>query len=645
MKTIIRALSLFLLGVIFMSSFVFNVAAQDGDAYYHGNSEHSLVWENDPNAGEKKVLNRAPGIVVTKKDTVIVYSEHRWPFNKEHSLPETSADWCMMNIVMKRSTDGGKTFSENVILAEGTQEYATVNNPVMIVGNDNTLHFFYCKNYSVYGAGIWYKTSKDDGVTWSEERNLSEYTKTLGYNYNCFAFGPTHGICTSEGVLITCVWLVNENNLLPVTSHGKSTVHLFWSDDNGETWNITPSIYSQTANESAIAEMSDGSILVNARNPQGNRALNLCMDFKTDGKLAWQGMLYHPQLPDANCCGGMTAVDIEGLPYALLNVNCANDTIMESDGSRPKRINVTVKCSFDDGQTFEKSLEISSFDKGGYCDIAVDSKGKAFVVWEEAYGTNVHLTTFSFFDEFCRDEYVMNTDTAITFDTNDSLKLISDYKNMSGELKDGALEIVTESKTTYKGMVIDYSTVTRSIDMSEYKYLLCAIKVDPSTAGNVAIEGHIRSGRTTFASTGYSSKATVPNDGEWHNVIIDLSENDIDGTLQNVQLRFGVENGSKSEIVTASLAGIALFKTELEAQSYQFEKTSVEDSEKGEQNESEADKTDAEDGNETEEVKSESPQETDKGCGSSIGAIGTLGVCATAGAIATAKRKKKDDLS
>lgn len=637
MNKVLRVISLFLLGGIFMSGLIFDVVAESSDAYYHGNVNHSLIWENDRNAGEKKVLNRAPGIVVTKNDTVIVYSEHRWPYNKEHSLPDTSADWCMMNIVMKRSTDGGKTFSDNIILAEGTEEYATVNNPVMIVGNDNTLHFFYCKNYSVYGAGIWYKTSVDDGITWSEERNLSEYTETLGYNYNCFAFGPTHGICTSEGVLITCVWLVNENNLLPVTSHGKSTVHLFWSDDNGATWNITPNIYSQTANETAIAEMSDGSILVNARNPQGNRALNLCMDFKTEGNLTWQGMFYHPQLIDANCCGGMTAVDIEGLPYALLNVNCANDTIMESDGSRPKRINVTVKCSFDDGQTFEKSLEISSYDKGGYCDIAVDSKGKAYVIWEEDYGTNVHLTTFSFVDEFCNDEYVMNTNTAIAFDNKDKLALISDYKNMNGEFKDGTLKVVTEPKTTSKGIVVDYSTITRNIDVSEYKYLLCKIKIDSSTSGNVALEGYIRSGRTTSTNTDFGAKKIVPNDSEWHNVIMDFSKIEIDGTLQNIQLRFSVENGAKTDIITANIAGIGLFKTEEEAQNYQFDITVSNDIKNDDP--SEVDTFEVDDTQETPTTDTDR-EGNKKGCGSSIGTMGVLSVYTSVG-VATASKCKK----
>ncbi len=635
-KKMKRFLWTILVGVMIMNVFGIQSMADDGVDYYHGEVEESLIWENNPNAGENKVLNRAPGIVVTKQDTIIVYSENRWPLNKEYSLPDTSADWCLMNIVMKRSTDGGKTFGDNIILAEGTQEYAAVNNPVMIVGNDNTLHFFYCRNYSVYGAGIWYRTSTDDGLTWSEPRDLSEYTATLGYNYNCFAFGPTHGICTSDGILMTGVWLVNENNLLPVTSHGKSTTHLFWSDDNGETWHITPSVFPQTTNETAVAELSDGSILVNSRNPEGYRALNLCMDFKAEGSLTWQGMIYHPELPDANCCGGMISVDLDGLPFGLLNVNCANNTVlMENSTSMYKRTNVTVKCSFDDGQTFEKELRIST-DKGGYCDLAVDSQGKVYVIWEENYGTNVHLTTFSYEDVFCSDSYVTNPETAVTFRDEESVSRTSNYKNMSGELRDGVLHVVTESKTTSKGFEVDYSTLTRMIDMEDYPYLLCKIKIDPSTAGDVELEGYIRSGRTTATNAAYGASTTVANDGEWHNVIIDYTGNDIDGTLQNVFLRLGVKDGAKSAIVTADIAGIGLFRTEEEAQAYEFTAADPVQNDTGE----------TQDTANPGESDTQAARETEKGCASALnGTAGVLALGVTAGALTCRKRKtgKKAD--
>ena len=46
-----------------------------------------------------------------------------------------------MDVYIQRSTDGGKTFGDPIYIAYGTPEYATINNPVIIVGNDNTLHF------------------------------------------------------------------------------------------------------------------------------------------------------------------------------------------------------------------------------------------------------------------------------------------------------------------------------------------------------------------------------------------------------------------------------------------------------------------------------------------------------------------------
>lgn len=49
---------------------------------------------------------RIPGIVVTKKNTVITYFEAR----------RTMSDWAHMDILLYRSEDGGETFSEAIVM-------------------------------------------------------------------------------------------------------------------------------------------------------------------------------------------------------------------------------------------------------------------------------------------------------------------------------------------------------------------------------------------------------------------------------------------------------------------------------------------------------------------------------------------------
>lgn len=365
---------------------------------YHGALDSKIIWTPASNDGTY-TLHRIPGIVVTKKDTVIIYCEARDTTDSVGSAGN-HGDWCRMDIFIQRSEDGGDTFGDPIYISrgrcaeDGNEKNITINNPVMIVGNDNILHLLYCRDYCINGGGLWYTRSIDDGRTWSAPREVTSYAKEgIGYDFNCFAFGPTHGICTSKGILMTAIWAVPVAEGREAFAHGPSHTHVFYSTDNGETWNITKKI-GKNENETAIAELSDGSIMINSRMNGGRRGINICRDFTVDKEPVWWGTAFPDELVDPGCCGGMLSVNIDGLPRALVTVNCADPKI---------RRYVTVKCSFDDGRTYSKKLKLTE-NYGGYCDIAVDSNGRMYVLWETAFGVIVSLSRFSFADEFCIDK-------------------------------------------------------------------------------------------------------------------------------------------------------------------------------------------------------------------------------------------------
>ena len=68
---------------------------------------------------------------------------------------------------------------ESLYIARGNAETATMGNPVMIVGHDNMLHILYSKNMTLFGGGLWYRCSHDDGLTWSDERRISSPDSAL----------------------------------------------------------------------------------------------------------------------------------------------------------------------------------------------------------------------------------------------------------------------------------------------------------------------------------------------------------------------------------------------------------------------------------------------------------------------------------
>src|ERR1035437_1907792 len=117
---------------------------------------------------------RIPGIIVTAKGSVLAYCEAR---------KYSSEDWGEIEIHLRRSTDGGRTWSPAKQVAhlgprtvsrnphgrrpkqpQSEPDGQTVNNPVAIAGRDGTVHFLYCIEYQ----RAFCMRSVDDGITWSK---------------------------------------------------------------------------------------------------------------------------------------------------------------------------------------------------------------------------------------------------------------------------------------------------------------------------------------------------------------------------------------------------------------------------------------------------------------------------------------------
>ncbi|MCX6903026.1 MAG: sialidase family protein [Verrucomicrobia bacterium] len=116
---------------------------------------------------EGYALYRIPGLVVTAKGTVLAYCEAR----------RKGGDWDMIDIMLRRSTDGGKTWSDRRSMADvpgpktknplvlGTKlanpADVTYNNPVAIADGNGAVHFLFCLEY----MRCFYTRSDDDGMT------------------------------------------------------------------------------------------------------------------------------------------------------------------------------------------------------------------------------------------------------------------------------------------------------------------------------------------------------------------------------------------------------------------------------------------------------------------------------------------------
>lgn len=229
---------------------------------------------------------RIPGMIAAKSGVILAYFEARM----------SGSDWADMDIILLRSEDGGETFSEPFVLAEGSETCRTVNNPVMIQGADGVIHFLYCVEYGVtsIGGDALYRQSRDDGRTWSEPVSIID--STMPEYHNAFAFGPGHGICQDDGTLLVPVWLVPKSAGSEPKSHHPAEVRVFYSRDNGRSFCLServPQGEITDPNETTAVGLPDGGVMLNIRHMPGYRAVS----FSKNGIDGWTTMQRTSRLP------------------------------------------------------------------------------------------------------------------------------------------------------------------------------------------------------------------------------------------------------------------------------------------------------------------------------------------------------------
>lgn len=315
---------------------------------------------------------RIPGMVVSKRGTLILYWEYRNRFvNHDY---KGNHDQGLSSLYIRRSCDGGEHFDEPILIADGSLYRAngfgeTINNPVMFVDDYNTLHMIFSCNVGM--KGIWYTKSVDDGVTWTIPQDISDSLNQIEWSQ--LACGPTHGIFTHNGRLITTVWI----------NIGKYEVATLYSDNHGQTWNLGE-IVSQNHDESCLAELSNGNIIINSRQytyPYRDHHCSRPADtsyrvtsVSTNGISGWSESKFDYHLPDPACEGSMCSVVFQR-KHLVLFCNCA---------SKIKRRQLTLRYSTDNCSTWE-SVDLGRYldDVGGYSDISVDIDGKVYLCLEE----------------------------------------------------------------------------------------------------------------------------------------------------------------------------------------------------------------------------------------------------------------------
>lgn len=344
---------------------------------------------------------RIPGIVVTAKGSLLAYAEGR---------RSGRGDWGAIDILARRSTDGGRSWSAQRVIARVTGELRknpvalarklagpdeiTYNNPVAIAGRKRgVVHFVFCLEY----MRAFHMRSDDDGRTFSAPLEITAAFEEFRaeYDWKVLATGPGHGIELDSGRLVIPVWLATGAG---GHAHRPSVTSTIYSDDGGRSWHRGEIAVPNTPawinpSEAAVEQLADGRVLLNVRSESAqNRRLLLT---SRDGASGWSRPAFHDQLVEPICAGGMARIPspTRGGRSGLLFSNPDN---LEKSGAPAKpgqgrdRKNLAVQLSYDDGRSWTVKRVIEP-GWSGYSDLAVGADGAIYCLFERGAAGDDHF--------------------------------------------------------------------------------------------------------------------------------------------------------------------------------------------------------------------------------------------------------------
>ena len=340
-------------------------------------------------------MYRIPGIAVTGRGSILVYCEAR----------AGHGDWTRQDVLLRRSTDGGRTWSpprkmavappdlrpNPAAVAQGLGEHSelTAHNAVAIVDQQpGVVHFLYHVQY----ARVFYLRSEDDGESWTEPREITAVIEGFRdrYDWKVVGNGCGHSIQIRQGPhrgrLVVAVWLSTGTG---GHAHRPSDVAVIYSDDGGRTWQRGDFIArngDKTAagepivnpSETMLVELPDGRVLANLRteSPRNRRLLSV----SADGATGWSTPTFHEDLAEPVCMASMVRLADGRILFSNPDNLLVGGQPGQPGRNRDRR-NVTLKLSDDDGGAW-RPVQVVDPGPSGYSDLAVGPDGTVYCFYE-----------------------------------------------------------------------------------------------------------------------------------------------------------------------------------------------------------------------------------------------------------------------
>ncbi|MYC64929.1 MAG: exo-alpha-sialidase [Acidobacteriia bacterium] len=315
---------------------------------------------------------RIPGMIVAQDGSILLFAEGR---RGDGSDPRRDED-APIDLVLRRSTDAGETWEPLVVIESGFRPNGVLvdfADPTPVLDGSTGEVFLLYGQWPDVGPRtvshgqepdsadgnqvVWVRSSTDHGRTWSDRRQVrypDEPNDTAdGLYWRQAEPGPGSGIQLRWQSQVSGA---NGRLLIPAKRSGSETPDgpasvrpfAYYSDDHGASWQVGRVSPGPDANEDEIVELTDGTVLLDGRQNDGN--------YRRRHRSADGGITWSPDRPDSI---PITPVDASMIRYSASRTGDDRDIILFS-GPRGKdglnRNNITVWTSYDEGQSFSNPV-------------------------------------------------------------------------------------------------------------------------------------------------------------------------------------------------------------------------------------------------------------------------------------------------
>ena len=334
---------------LFLSFFIQHVFCQEIPVFEAGQEGHAVY--------------RIPALISLPNGDLLAFAEGR---------VNGTDDFGDINLVMKRSLDGGHTWSPIQTLVD--YDSLQAGNPATVVDmfdpnypNGVIILFYNTGNNHEYDIRmnkgvreVWMMKSYDLGRTWETPENITlQVHKPNNPSFNPayqnpedwrhYANTPGHAFQFQEGPYKGRIFIAaNHSKGDPQDNFSEYQAHGFFTDDHGNSFSLSESVDIPGSNESIAAEISDGRMIMSIRNQRGDIRQRI-LAYSSDGGQTWENVHFEDQLPDPVCQASILSIGEREGKTILAHSNAADTE---------ERNYLTIKISYDEGQTWDHIIPV-----------------------------------------------------------------------------------------------------------------------------------------------------------------------------------------------------------------------------------------------------------------------------------------------